>query len=166
LHYHGEAFLIFDGLQVHSSDFFLDECTHFNVNSILLPVHSSDQTQPLDLGIFGPQKGERKILPREDLSEQVREILQIFCSWQRAAVPPNIVSAFKQAGFLYSLDSNDTLRCSVDIEYARRIRDRPGKSPPLYKSIRIPLGSGPFDTVYVSASESETEEIEKLTPEE
>jgi hypothetical protein len=68
------------------------------------------------------------------LSDQTRQIVQMFCSWQRAAVPPNIVASFKQAGFHYSLDSDDILRCSVDINFAKRIRDRPGKSPPIYKS--------------------------------
>ena len=40
----------------HMTDYILDRFTKEGVLSVFLAPHSSDQCQPLDLGIFGPQK--------------------------------------------------------------------------------------------------------------
>ena len=40
----------------HFSDYFLHECTHWDVYAWKAPASTSDQVQALDLGIFGNQK--------------------------------------------------------------------------------------------------------------
>jgi hypothetical protein len=60
--YERDAHLLLDECSCHSCDVFLDECTGHWIVLHLLPAHSSDQTQPLDLGIFGLQKSEAKRL--------------------------------------------------------------------------------------------------------
>jgi hypothetical protein len=48
--YAGPVVLIFDRCACHSSDWFLDEALALRVELHFLPPHSSDKTQPLDLG--------------------------------------------------------------------------------------------------------------------
>lgn len=55
--YKGEAVVILDGFGLHGYNKFLDECTFIGIIVLPLPPHSSDQCQPLDLGIFHVQKG-------------------------------------------------------------------------------------------------------------
>jgi hypothetical protein len=54
----GQAVVILDGCTSHGSDFFFDESRHTRVRPFLLPMHSSDHTQPLDLWIFCLEKIE------------------------------------------------------------------------------------------------------------
>jgi hypothetical protein len=44
------------------------------------------------------------------------------CSLQRKAIQLNIISAFKQAAFIYSIVSDRLMKCIVSIEWAIRLR--------------------------------------------
>lgn len=120
--YQGEALLMLDGCTSHFSDFFLDECTYFNVHPWQEPAGTSDQVQALDLGIFGIQKAlKRSIDPPEFLSPDEKEIVAIVDSWKRATTPGNVTSAFRQAGiYQEKLDENYVMRANV--KYARAVR--------------------------------------------
>jgi hypothetical protein len=63
----------------------------------LVRPHSSDQTQPLDLGVFGIQKAAMgRVIPPEWLSRQSRQIAKIIGSYDAVTAPPNVISAFAQ----------------------------------------------------------------------
>jgi hypothetical protein len=55
-HYIGHVIVLIDGRTSHDSDWFLDEALARDVILHWLPPHSSDKTQPLDLGLFGLTK--------------------------------------------------------------------------------------------------------------
>jgi hypothetical protein len=54
--YGGDAVLILDGCTSHESDWFPDEALVRHVTLHIMPPHSSDKTQALDLGLFGITK--------------------------------------------------------------------------------------------------------------
>lgn len=54
--YSGECLLIFDGFAPHENNIFYEECSKQGIIPFFLLLHSSDQTQPLDIGISGVQK--------------------------------------------------------------------------------------------------------------
>ena len=57
----------------------------------------------------------------EELDSQSDDITRIINSFQRAAVPSNVTSAFRQAGISTSV-AGDRLYTVVDITYARAVR--------------------------------------------
>jgi hypothetical protein len=109
-------------LAAHEGDWFLDECTYRNICVIVLPPHSSDQTQPLDLGIFHIAKtGQERIRTFPQLNEQSKQLIKLLSGWQSATTPVNITSAFRQAGILTRLN-NETMIIHIDPEYAIKVR--------------------------------------------
>lgn len=64
-------------MSAHYSDAFLDDCTYYGImlyDVIFLAAHSSNQCQPLDLGIFGAQKSAiRRVFPNKSLNPQTRQ---------------------------------------------------------------------------------------------
>jgi hypothetical protein len=56
LSYSGSAYLILDGCSTHLSDEFYDLAFEFAIELEILPPHTSDQFQPLDVGVFAKQK--------------------------------------------------------------------------------------------------------------
>ena len=120
--YKGEVLLLLDGCTSHFSDFFLDECTYFNVFPFQEPAGTSDQVQLLDLGIFGVQKTyKRSCSPPSNLQQDEKEIIALVDSWIRATTPGNVTSAFRQAG-MYQDKVGDKYVMRADIQYARAVR--------------------------------------------
>jgi hypothetical protein len=73
----GLAVVILDGCTCQTTDYFLDQCTFEGVSLLFLPAHSSDQLQPLDLGIFCLQKSEAaRIRPGGNLNPQSIQVLK------------------------------------------------------------------------------------------
>lgn len=99
--YQGEILLILDGFGAHDSDDFLTACTENGIIPLFLAPHSSDQTQPLDIGIFGVQKSKmgRMQVP-SGLSEQSAQLIKILDSFHQTATISNIISAFNGAGIV------------------------------------------------------------------
>ena len=112
-----------DGCTSHFSSFMLDECTYSDVFPMKEPPGTSDQIQPLDLGIFCAQKVQKKtIKDKPDLKQEENNILKIVESWQKATTPSNVVSAFKQAG-IYMERVSDQVVMRADIKHARSVRN-------------------------------------------
>lgn len=122
--YQGEAILLLDGCTAHSSDYFLDECTYYNVIPFFEPAGSSDQVQALDLGIFGIQKSLKgKIKTKKEIGPAAKEVLQIVNSWIKITTPDIVVSAFNQAG-IYVLELQDgNLTAREEIKKARAVQN-------------------------------------------
>jgi hypothetical protein len=97
--YDGDAHLLLDGCSCHSCDVFLDECTRRWIVLHLLPAYSSDQIQPLDLGIFGLQKSEAKRLRLpQSLNLQTVQVVKMLVGLQKATTRHDVVRAFRCAG--------------------------------------------------------------------
>jgi hypothetical protein len=99
LGYAGPGLLILDGCSCHKSDEFWDACNHHGIIPVLLPPHSSDQLQPLDLGIFALQKAEAtRMRPGQGLNPQTVQVLKILGGYGRATCPNIVISAFQRGG--------------------------------------------------------------------
>jgi hypothetical protein len=78
-------------------DHFLDQCTHYVIETFFLPAHSSDQTQPLDLGIFNLEKAEgARTKPVKALNRETRQIVKAVNGYQKACCPNNVPSALRR----------------------------------------------------------------------
>lgn len=97
--YHGRAVLIMDGCSCHI-DAELDKIfDRHGVTVVFLPAHSSDQLQPLDVGIFGNQKANQsRIHVRDTMSQQTQQVIRALSAFQAVAHPYAVTSAFRKAG--------------------------------------------------------------------
>lgn len=125
LDYDGPILLIMDGFGCHQTEAFLEKAEEENVICRFIPAHTSDQLQPLDLGIFANQKRwQTNITVDADLNRQTKQVIKMCDSYRMATTHKNIVSAFRKAGFVTRWDdTTDTLMVDVDIRYATAVRD-------------------------------------------
>jgi hypothetical protein len=147
LGYTGPAFLILDGMSAHDSDWFFLACDDAGVVPIFLPPHSSDQTQALDLGIFGVQKTAMgRVHPPEWLTTQTQILAKILGAWQAVTTPPNIISAFSQMGLSIHWDYEHNCNCvTVQRQLARKLRSPRTDQELKDMKKRLPLGVGEKD---------------------
>jgi hypothetical protein len=116
--YNGPAFIIIDNCTAHSGASFQTLCQDNNIVPILLPPHSSNQLQPLDVSTFGIAKGYiSRVNKLEKVNIQTDHIVRILKGFYLAASPPNIVATFRNAGISVTLDSSpdDEPRCVVKV---------------------------------------------------
>ena len=116
------AVLMLDGLKQHFCDYFEDECYAFNVDLAVIPPHTSDQIQPLDLLLFAiAKKNVSRIHPNKELSSQSQDILKVFSGMQSASTVINIVNSFRLAGVTVQYNGKELI-AQVDIKEAKRVR--------------------------------------------
>lgn len=122
--YDGPILLIMDGFGIHDCDEFRELLDENNIHPILFAPHSSDQTQFLDLLIFGLQKNEmQQFRIKKELNKQTKQIISILDSWQKVTVPRNIISAFRRGGLVVKWDiEKDRLVAHVDRSFAKCVR--------------------------------------------
>ena len=91
----------------------------------LIPPHTSDQLQPLDLGIFADQKRwQSNVSVDQELNRQTKQIIKICDSYRMATTPKNVVSAFRKGGLVTWLDEESlTLMVRVDRSFATAVRE-------------------------------------------
>lgn len=103
--YTGESLVILDGFGPHDCDAFLDECSYKGIIVLPLPPHSSDQCQPLDLGIFHVQKGRmQRLYIDPKLSPQTQQLIKMLDSLKQVCITSNVVNAFKCTGIKSKYD--------------------------------------------------------------
>lgn len=99
--YNGRAVIITDGLLAHKSAFDSIDLSKENLVIHYLEPHSSDQVQPLDLGIFG---GMKRFLSNyknnTELSPAANQILKIFQALYQMCTPINCRAAFRASGLI------------------------------------------------------------------
>jgi hypothetical protein len=124
LQYFGSAYLIMDGCSCHLCDDTLDILFDADIELEILPAHTSDQFQPLDLGIFAIQKQAMgRVAPPKWCNAQTAKLLKILGSFRSVTTPPNIISAFQQAGIVSTWNSTDQVLVStVDPSLIRKSR--------------------------------------------
>ena len=99
LHFNGPALLIMDGFRPHINSLNKVNIPNLNLYALIIPAHSSDQTQPLDLGTFGLSKRNiYKITNEAPASRVVNQLNKIVSSLWMASCPPAVVKAFRSAG--------------------------------------------------------------------
>ena len=128
LSYQGPALLIMDNLLCHKqavgcpkqqSYIFL---APYNLHILFLVPHSSDQTQPLDLGIFGNQKRySQDIANISELSAFSNLLNKAIQGMEKASTTRAIVSAFDSAGIVRNIsgNGNDDLKISLVVDKSR-----------------------------------------------
>ena len=106
--YQGRAVLILDGYLPHKLSFEQIDLQGENLYIHYLVPHSSDQTQPLDLAIFGIMKKlMNDIKPPNHLTYQSKQLYKMHQSIYRACSPINCRGAFRMAGLVTQVIINN-----------------------------------------------------------
>jgi hypothetical protein len=124
LGYDGYAQLILDSCTSHISDAFVEDCLFHGLNLNYLPAHTSDQTQPLDLGIFAILKAESsRIRLAPAVNPQTSQLAKMLSGMIKACTPYNILRAFRSAGICCRWSSkHNSLVSFVDKDEAGKVR--------------------------------------------
>lgn len=99
--YTGQAILIMDGYKAHELALDQQDLINNNIKVHYLVAHSSDQMQPLDIGVFGIMKrfmGNYK--RKDDVSELTNQIIRAHCALLSASHSVYCHSAFKAIGII------------------------------------------------------------------
>ena len=125
LSYDGPCLLLLDGFGCHQTDEFLELLNEHNIVWRFIPPHTSDQIQPLDLGVFANQKRwQSNITVDADLNRQTKQVIKICDSYRMATTHKNVVGAFRKSGIVTWLDEATlVLMVRVDVSYATALRD-------------------------------------------
>ena len=99
---------LLDGHSTHYNPDIIAKAMEQNVIIFTLPLHSSQDTQPLDVGVFGPLKHHWSRECHEWMAKNPHKIISkihfnsVFSkSWARAAVPTNAVAGFKRQEYIH-----------------------------------------------------------------
>ena len=104
--YYGPAVVIWDNCSCHCHDAIRELLEANNVRLVSLPPHSSDQLQPLDVGLFGNMKGaQTRVHVPDEMSMQSRQVIRIMSAFHATCHPQAITSAFRRAGVSTRLES-------------------------------------------------------------
>lgn len=113
LNYQGPAVLIWDNCSCHCNNEILELLEGQNIRLVTLPPHSSDQLQPLDVGLFGNMKGaQSRVHVPEEMTMQSRQVIRILSGFYATFHPLAITSAFRRAGVSLKWESG-RLFCAV-----------------------------------------------------
>ena len=105
----------------HMTDYILDRFTKEGVLPVFLAPHSSDQCQPLDLGIFGPQKKLQPSIPvPAGVSTQTAQLVKMLESFQKVATVRNITAAFRRAGIMSSYNKEKGYTSNNKLQWRKK----------------------------------------------
>ena len=148
--YSGPALLIMDNLIAHKKavncpiddDYIFIE--RLNLHILYLVPHSSDQTQPLDLIIFGLQKQySQNIKPIPNFSNFANLINKALQGLKQASNERTITSAFSSAGIVRNVqyvNGSVNVKLFVDKSHCRALRGATNPPPrPINNPVRIPV---------------------------
>ena len=94
--YSGKAVLLMDQFVAHKNGIENIDLNQLNLEVIYLVPHTSDQTSPLDLGIFGEQKRISGLIKKDcHVSALTNQIKKIVTSLWKASDPVGFISAFR-----------------------------------------------------------------------
>ena len=125
--YEGKTVLLMDGLRAHIAitEESIEILTSENIKVIFLVPHTSDQTQPLDLGIFATQKSisQNEAKSPDGSRSQTSKIYKILYGLFKTTTPMACCSAFRQAGLVY-VEGFDGNRPTIEVRRgcARAVR--------------------------------------------
>lgn len=123
--YQGRAVLLMDNCSCHKSDAVKRILEANNVVTVFLPPHSSDQTQPLDVGLFGNMKmAQSRIHCPKRMSTQSQQVVKMISAYYSAGHPLAVTGAFVRAGLTNYVDGS-VVYCRVTRGTCTAVRDRP-----------------------------------------
>ena len=103
--YYGKSVLLLNGYLSHKNSIAEIDLTRENLHIHYLVPHSSNQTQPLDLVIFGVMKRfMNDFKAPNDLTAQSRQLFKIHQSIYKCCTPINCRSAFREIGITTKYD--------------------------------------------------------------
>jgi hypothetical protein len=95
------AILILDGCSCDGGELFLSTLQQEQILLVFPPLHALNQTQPLDLGMFGPLMQFYSTSIRVSaISRQTAQVVKMADARQRATMTCITVSAFRAAGLV------------------------------------------------------------------
>jgi hypothetical protein len=120
----GPIFLVLDGFSGHLTDLVDKSCLFYGIELLILPVHTSDQVQALDLGIFAVHKMEtRRVHTHLDLNDQTTKLIKMLCGFQKSTSGTKVIGAFRKAGIMSRWDDEHReLVWFIDREKASDVR--------------------------------------------
>ena len=122
--YFGSCIIIMDQFGSHCCKTIQEIPEELNIIIQYLPPHTSDQLQPLDLGIFGIQKRKiSSIQPNKNYSKNSQKFIKIFSALHSASTPTNIISAFRRGG-IKTKWMNGGLISNVNTKHCDMIRKK------------------------------------------
>ena len=125
--YSGRAVLIMDGYKSHDIALNRTDLSRENLVVHFLKSHSSDQTQPLDIGVFGATKTfQSNFKPRPELTKLTNQLLKIHTCLHKACTPMCCRSAFRAIGITSKIIDNDQSKkievATFDLKLCSKIR--------------------------------------------
>ena len=146
LGYSGKAVLIMDNCHCHKSERVLECLEHAGVETVFLPAHSSDQTQALDVGLFGNMKSaQARIHPPAEMTRQSQQIIRMISAFIASCHPLAITGAFRRAG-ISGFIKDGRVYCEVTRHTASCVRNAPQEwqdcQPRDSNKLRIELATG------------------------
>jgi hypothetical protein len=106
LRWEGPVFLILDGFRGHLTDGVEERCLFYGIELLTIPAQTSDQVQPLDLGIFAVHKMEsRRVRPHLGLNGQTSKLIKMISGFQKAATGANVIGALRRAAIVSKWDA-------------------------------------------------------------
>ena len=109
--YDGPGLILIDGCSSHFSEKFFELCNSVNMKVFFLPAHSSNQTQPLDLGVFHLHKAQiRKQVFEDDpeggsTSHFVKTVELLINTWEKVSTTSVVMGAWKAMGAEFVIHS-------------------------------------------------------------
>jgi hypothetical protein len=161
--YSGPVFLIMDNCTSHSGDDFEEMCTENGIIPILIPPHSSNQLQMLDLSIFGVTKRYIARANRlEKVNIQTNHIHTVLQGFYSAATPANIVASFLNWGISLTMDPETrAILCTINPQAARCLLHAIGVEEHEQEVVEEPQERDPNLERFVErAAEMEAREVE------
>ena len=149
LRYMGKAVVIMDGCSCHCIPEANAILAAADIEPVILPPHTSDQTQPCDLGLFGNMKNaQSRIHVAANKSTQTKQIIRMVSAYHAVCYPAAVLAAFRRSGIstLIHMGVPFTL---VTRWTAGAIRNAPEEWQQAIVDLdrivhtRIPIGSGP-----------------------
>jgi hypothetical protein len=121
--YPGWGLLILDGCTCHSLASLEVKLIAHKIFLVPLPPHSSDQTQPLDLGVFAAVKRYyMNPINVRTVSVQSSQVMRIVDAWIRGTIPRTIVNSFREAGFVPYEGPSGVTYLHIDKTAAKKVR--------------------------------------------
>ena len=122
--YHSRTVLIMDNCLCHTSDDVRQLLYQNGIRPLFLPPHANDQTQALDLGIFGNMKSAQRRIHRPDrMSRQSQQVVRMVSAYA-SCHPLSVTGAFRRAG-LTNVVRNGEIYCCVTRGTCDAVRNRP-----------------------------------------
>jgi hypothetical protein len=101
----GPAFAFFDEFSRHVTGTLKENGLFHGIELLVIPAHTSNQMQTLNLRIFAIHKLELGCVhPHLGLDDQTSKLIKMLCGFQKAPIGTSIIDAFRKAEIMSRWD--------------------------------------------------------------